>query len=150
MAKLIDFNPVRAVDVKLPKDAVFIIANSLAISTKAATAHTRYNLRVVECRLSAIVLAIKLGTSQAEAIGFKTLREVQNHHRLTLQESVANVKDYIHKQVFKALELQEIIGQSLETLFADSPTSLMVLEHNIDDGFKLHDRGEPAIKKYRE
>ncbi|KAJ9512203.1 hypothetical protein QJQ45_012751 [Haematococcus lacustris] len=61
VAKLIDFNPVRAADVVLPAGAVFVIGNSLAVSNKAVGAHKRYNLRVVECRLAAAMLARELG-----------------------------------------------------------------------------------------
>lgn len=52
---------------QLPAEATFVIANSLAESKKAVTADTCYNLRVVECRLAAIVLAIQLGQPQ---VGF--------------------------------------------------------------------------------
>ena len=52
---------VRAADVKLPEGATFVIANSLTISNKAETAATRYNMRVVECRLATAVLANQLG-----------------------------------------------------------------------------------------
>ena len=51
----------RAADVKLPEGATFVIANSLAVSNKAETAATRYNMRVVECRLATAVLANLLG-----------------------------------------------------------------------------------------
>ena len=51
----------RAADVKLPEGATFVIANSLTISNKAETAATRYNMRVVECRLATAVLANLLG-----------------------------------------------------------------------------------------
>lgn len=54
MAKLIEFNPLRATDIMLPKNAVFVIAHSQAYHNKASTAD--YNLRVAECRLAAQVL----------------------------------------------------------------------------------------------
>ena len=53
-AELIDFNPVRASDVKLPAGGTFVIAHSLAESQKAVTAATNYNNRVVECRLASV------------------------------------------------------------------------------------------------
>lgn len=52
---------VRSSDVLLPEDATFVIANSLTESKKAETGATKYNLRVVECRLAAAVLAVLLG-----------------------------------------------------------------------------------------
>ena len=48
----------------LPEGATFVIANSLTVSAKAETAAGRYNMRVVEDRLAAIVLALALGKSQ--------------------------------------------------------------------------------------
>lgn len=59
-----DLNPqVRATDVVLPPNAVFVVANSLAVSNKAEAAPRRYNLRVVECRLAAMMVALALGAT---------------------------------------------------------------------------------------
>ena len=52
---------VRAEEVLLPAEATFVIANSLTESQKAVTADVKYNLRVVECRLAAMVLAVHMG-----------------------------------------------------------------------------------------
>uniref|UniRef100_A0A8C9EL45 Galactokinase 2 n=1 Tax=Pavo cristatus TaxID=9049 RepID=A0A8C9EL45_PAVCR len=49
-AKLIEFSPLRATDVRLPSGAAFVIANSCVEMNKAATSH--YNIRVMECRLA--------------------------------------------------------------------------------------------------
>ena len=49
-AKLIEFNPVRSTDVRLPEGAVFVISNCLRELNKASTSH--YNTRVAECRLA--------------------------------------------------------------------------------------------------
>lgn len=45
---------VRATDVVLPAGAVFVVANSLAVSNKAESATKHYNLRVVECRCAGL------------------------------------------------------------------------------------------------
>lgn len=37
----------------------------------------RYNLRVVECRLAAMVLAVALGKPASEAVAITTLKEVE-------------------------------------------------------------------------
>lgn len=52
-AKLIEFNPLRATDVKLPDGAVFVISNCCVEMNKAASSH--FNIRVVECRIAAKV-----------------------------------------------------------------------------------------------
>jgi hypothetical protein len=150
VAKLVEFNPVRAEDVHLPPGATFVIANSLTVSKKQETADKRcasggqggggvqqawaaagaprggcggrrgrwtaqpkpaaglrlsassstsgrlpppsrtpggrmpafaarcsYNLRVVECRLAAALMARKLGAPPTAAAAVKTLREVE-------------------------------------------------------------------------
>ena len=52
-AKLIEFNPLRATDVTLPKGATFVIANSLAQVNKAdSSGGSKYNVRVAECRIA--------------------------------------------------------------------------------------------------
>ena len=55
---------IRASDVVLPEGAVFVVANSLTVSNKAETAAGRYNMRVMECKLAAAVLAVMLGLSK--------------------------------------------------------------------------------------
>ena len=57
----------RAEDVLLPEEGTFVIANSLSVSAKAETAAGRYNMRVVECRLAAIWLALSLGMPRARS-----------------------------------------------------------------------------------
>jgi galactokinase len=77
VAMLVDFDPVRAAEVPLPADAVFVVGHSLAVSKKAETADKRYNLRVVECRLAAALLAKRLGGTTDEAASVRTLRDVE-------------------------------------------------------------------------
>jgi galactokinase len=55
---------IRTEDVTLPDGAIFVIANSLAVSQKAVSAAKQYNLRVVECRLAAALLGLRLGVSK--------------------------------------------------------------------------------------
>ncbi len=64
----------RAADVVLPSGCTFVVANSLAVSNKAEGAHKRYNMRVVECRAAASVLARALGVAKEIAAGIKTLK----------------------------------------------------------------------------
>lgn len=63
---LVTTTQVRATDVVLPAGATFVIANSLTVSSKQETGATRYNLRTVECRLAAMVLAVTLGQSKVQ------------------------------------------------------------------------------------
>ncbi|WOL05782.1 galactokinase [Canna indica] len=132
-AELIDFNPIRASDVQLPAGGTFIIAHSLAESQKAVTAATNYNNRVVECRLAAIVLAIKLGMSSEEAISnVKTLSDVEglcvsfagNHGS---SDPGFAVKELLKEEPYTAEDIEKITGASLTSIFANSSSSLDVL-----------------------
>uniref|UniRef100_A0A0D9W113 Galactokinase n=1 Tax=Leersia perrieri TaxID=77586 RepID=A0A0D9W113_9ORYZ len=132
-AELIDFNPIHATDVQLPPGGTFVIAHCLAESKKAETAATNYNNRVVECRLAAIVLAIKLGMEAKKAVSsVTTLSDVEG-----LCVSFAGkeggsdpgvaVKKLLHEEPYTAEEIEKITGQSLTSVFQSSQTSLDVL-----------------------
>lgn len=73
------FPTLSATPVALPHGAVFVCANSLVVSDKAASAKFQYNLRVVETLAAARALALRLGVKVGpkEAI---TLREVLGRH----------------------------------------------------------------------
>ena len=79
-AKLIEFNPkLKATDIEIPQSVLLVIANSLAPSPKLATLYKRYNMRVVECRLALIILAIKLGKADLPSkVAYKTFYELQS------------------------------------------------------------------------
>ncbi|KAJ2617589.1 galactokinase [Coemansia sp. RSA 1365] len=66
-ALFIEFDPVlKATAVELPKSdpaLAFVIANTLVVSDKYVTAPVYYNLRVVETRIGALILAKHLGIS---------------------------------------------------------------------------------------
>ncbi|KAM0984737.1 hypothetical protein ACFX2I_012022 [Malus domestica] len=133
-AELIDFNPIRATDVQLPAGGTFVVAHSLADSQKAVTAATNYNNRVVECRLAAIVLGIKLGMKPQEAISnVKTLSDVEGlcmSFASTRESSdpVVAVKENLKEEPYTAGEIEKIIGESLPSILRDSPSSLDVLK----------------------
>ncbi|XVF28183.1 hypothetical protein REPUB_Repub15cG0006900 [Reevesia pubescens] len=143
-AELIDFNPIRATDVKLPVGGTFVIAHSLAESQKAVTAATNYNNRVVECRLAAIMLGIKLGMKPQEAISkVKTLSDVEG---LCVQfagdrgsnDPVLAVKEFLKEEPYTAEEIEKITEENLPSILGDNPTSLDVLK--AAKHFKLHQR----------
>ncbi|KAF3784977.1 Galactokinase [Nymphaea thermarum] len=132
-AELIDFNPIRATDVQLPEGGTFVIAHSLAESQKAVTAATNYNNRVVECRLAAVVLGIKLGMVPKEAITkVKTLSDVEGLCVSFAKERgssdlLLSIKEFLHEEPYTAEAIEKITEESLTTIFAKSPTSLDVL-----------------------
>ncbi|KAJ1763128.1 galactokinase [Coemansia sp. RSA 1752] len=70
-ALFIEFDPaLKATPVKLPESNspfVFVIANTLVVSDKHVTAPVCYNLRVVETRIGALILARHLGVADHRA-----------------------------------------------------------------------------------
>ncbi|CBI22858.3 hypothetical protein VitviT2T_006144 [Vitis vinifera] len=152
-AELIDFNPVRATDVQLPAGGSFVIAHSLAESQKAVTAATNYNNRVVECRLAAIVLGIKLGMKPQQAIAeVKTLSDVEglcvsfaSDHGSS--DPVVAVKEFLKEEPYTAEEIEKIIEESLPSVFGNSPTSLDVLK--AAKHFKLFQRASHVYSEAR-
>ncbi|KAL0457519.1 UNVERIFIED_CONTAM: Galactokinase [Sesamum latifolium] len=143
-AALIDFNPIRGTEVQLPAGGTFIIAHSLAESQKAVTAATNYNNRVVECRLASIVLGIKLGMKPEEAIEkVKTLSDVEGlcvsfAGKNNSSDPVLAVKEFLKEEPYSAEDIEQITNAKLETIFANSPSSLDVLK--AAKNFKLHQR----------
>ncbi|KAH9765395.1 Galactokinase [Citrus sinensis] len=174
-AELIDFNPIRTTDVQLPAGGTFVVAHSLAESLKAITAASNYNNRVVECRLTAIVLAIKLGMKPQEAISkVKTLSDVEglcvafackngssdpvfavkhlDHFGLVyaclfsvvdpyffqIAKYCLLLKEFLRKEPYTALDIEKITEEKLTSIFANSSSSLDVL--NAAKQYKLHQR----------
>ncbi|WIA29079.1 hypothetical protein OEZ86_011590 [Tetradesmus obliquus] len=80
VAMHVEFNPVHASPVRLPKGAAFVVANCLAASHKAETAASRFNLRVLECRLAAMLLAKLLSAHSTATSGSS------GHASYTLQQ----------------------------------------------------------------
>ncbi|KAG2454377.1 hypothetical protein HYH02_001400 [Chlamydomonas schloesseri] len=135
VAMHVEFNPVRGVCVVLPPGATFVIANSLAVSNKAETAPKRYNLRVVECRLAAVLLAMALGMSREDALAkVRTLRDVEpliaaahsgQHDGATCAAAVA---EHL-KESYTLSELEDALGGKLaDLLFTGEPGSVRALQ----------------------
>ncbi|GAA0170876.1 carbohydrate kinase [Lithospermum erythrorhizon] len=144
IAKLIDFNPIRATDVQLPAGGTFVIAHSLAQSEKAVTAAVNYNNRVVECRIAASILAIKLGMKPQEAIStIKTLSDVEGlcvsfAGTRGSSDPVVAVKEILNEEPYNTEDVEKIVEEKLEKVFANSPTSLDVVR--AAKQYKLHQR----------
>jgi N-acetylgalactosamine kinase len=153
VAKQVEFNPIRAMDVVLPPGATFVVANSLAVSDKAVGAHRRYNMRVIECRLAAIVLALALGKDAPSALSsVKMLKDVEplvaekygggspGSIGLLAMASQA-VKNHLHEGRYTLEEIEGLIGVKVEKVYEDSPVSLKVLlVAREDGGLLLRDR----------
>ncbi|XP_033023699.1 N-acetylgalactosamine kinase isoform X4 [Lacerta agilis] len=122
-AKLIEFNPLRATDVRLPEGVAFLIANSCVEMNKAATSH--FNIRVMECRLAAKLLAKSRGLDW-KAVA--KLQEVQVKLKLSLEEMLAVVEEVFHPEPYSIEEIGKNLGISSKEL------RTQILSQNTQDG----------------
>lgn len=146
-AKLIEFNPVRGFDVALPVNGIFIVANSLTVSNKAQTASERYNLRVVECRLAAMVLAKLLGLPNDQIQKIKTLKEVQHLDQFKAESSTEIVENLLKKGSYTLTEVHVILGFLVKHAFSDSPNGVRVLEFS---GGRIYELKKRALHVFQE
>ena len=111
IAKLIEFNPLETYDIALPKNACFVISNSLVESNKYITASSGYNMRVVETRLGSVLLAKNLNLPEWQKV--TTLHQVQKLAKLSFDELLESTEKYLQKgfytveSVSKSLSMEE-------------------------------------------
>ncbi|EZA47141.1 hypothetical protein DMN91_001108 [Ooceraea biroi] len=130
-AKLIEFDPLRATDVTLPENAVFVIAHSQAYHNKASSAD--FNLRVMECRLAAQMIAKKRNMDW-ELV--RRLFDIQECLIYDLDEMVDVVKMNLHEEPYTLDEICEALNTNYEQL---KETSL-IGPVNASQTFKLYQR----------
>lgn len=138
-ASHIQFHPLNSTPVKLPEGGVFVISNSFYQAPKAVTAATGYNLRVVEGRLAAKLIAKAQGLK--DFLQYTSLRDVQHDvGDKSLEEMQEVAKMSLHPEPYTTVELEELLGVALkqETLFSDRPAAAKVLE--VNNSFKCLDR----------
>nr|XP_060611294.1 N-acetylgalactosamine kinase [Anolis sagrei ordinatus] len=130
-AKLIEFNPLRATDVKLPEGVAFVIANSCVEMNKAATSH--FNIRVMECRLATKLLAKSRGLDWK---AMQKLQDVQIKLKRSLEEMLDVVEEVLHPEPYSIEEIGEKLGISPKELRSE------ILSQNTQDvaTFKLYQR----------
>ncbi|XP_025901523.1 N-acetylgalactosamine kinase [Nothoprocta perdicaria] len=132
-AKLIEFTPLRATDVRLPSGAAFVIANSCVEMNKAATSH--YNIRVAECRLATKLLSKSKGLDWKKML---KLQDVQVRLGVSLEEMLTIVEEVFHPEPYSTEEICKCLGISLEEL------RTQILSQNTRDvsTFKLYQRAK--------
>ncbi|XP_073160067.1 N-acetylgalactosamine kinase isoform X3 [Lepidochelys kempii] len=132
-AKLIEFSPLRATDVRLPSGAAFVIANSCVEMNKAATSH--YNIRVMECRLATKLLLKSKGLEWKKML---KLQDVQAKLGVSLKEMLTIVEEVFHPEPYSVEEICTCLGISLEEL------RTQILSQNTQDvtSFKLYQRAK--------
>ena len=105
-AFMINFNPLVPSRVSIPPGHQFVVANSLVSALKAAS-DSRFNDRVVECRLAAKVIATKKGLDWRT---INKLKEVQDALGCKLSQMSAIVKECLHQEGYSKEEVCEILG----------------------------------------
>ncbi|XP_069766654.1 N-acetylgalactosamine kinase [Narcine bancroftii] len=132
MAKLIEFNPLRATNVKVPSGAVFVIANSCKEMNKAATTH--FNIRVMECRIAAKVLAKTKGLEWQKVL---KLGDLQQELGVDLETMLSTVEQVLHPEPYSREEVCQCLAISQKELSN-------ILSQNTQDvtSFKLYQRAQ--------
>jgi len=145
-AKNINFNPLSTEDVRLPDNAAFVIAHSCTSKEKAKS--NDFNRRVVECRLSSLILQ-KYKTGEINLDKILTLKGVQELYGATLENMVTQLdyafarKDKAPSDLFSREEVCQILGITDEMLAAK------ILSANTQDvtEFNLHNRAEHVFSE---
>jgi len=104
-AQMIEFIPeLKGTKVKLPANAVFVIANSLVEANKAAS--DGYNIRVAECRLATWILAKAAGLDDFEK--FSKVKLLQVELDWSVRQMLDLVEANIHEEPYSAQEVRKI------------------------------------------
>eukprot|EP00826_Nyctotherus_ovalis_P015448 TRINITY_DN14396_c0_g1_i2.p2 TRINITY_DN14396_c0_g1~~TRINITY_DN14396_c0_g1_i2.p2 ORF type:complete len:211 (+),score=57.36 TRINITY_DN14396_c0_g1_i2:856-1488(+) len=92
---------------------------------------TRYNKRVVECRIGLVLLCLKTGQAKSPTEKkFKTFYELQKALNYTYPQMLELVKTHIKKEPFTPEDVKTIIGSDLKELISDIPNHEIVLSSN--------------------
>ncbi|VDN55077.1 unnamed protein product [Dracunculus medinensis] len=131
-ALLIEFNPLRSEKIYLPENAHFAVLHSGRMLSKAAS--SQYNERVVECRISAQIIAKKKGISDWKSI--RTLGILAKKLERCADEMLKIVEDIFISPVYS----RELILNALE--ISDNEFRLSLLSNNTQEmqEFKLLQR----------
>ncbi|XP_029289333.1 N-acetylgalactosamine kinase [Cottoperca gobio] len=132
-AKLIEFQPLRATDVKLPDGAVFVISNCCVEMNKAASSH--FNIRVVECRIATKVLAQARGLDSSR---FLKLVQVQTELKASLEEMLTLVDEVLHPEPYSREEICKVLNVTSEQF----STELLSANTRHVTHFKLYQRAK--------
>jgi N-acetylgalactosamine kinase len=148
-AKFIEFYPeIRTTDVNIPKDAVLVIANSLTPSAKILTVGTRYNKRVVECRLALILISLHTkAIEKPTELGLKHFMDLQTHLQIGLTKMQELAEECILPSPYKRAGLEEVLGVKLEEVLSDIPNYEKVLGVSPEPEYFLYNRAMHVLKE---
>lgn len=107
-AQYIEWEPLTATSTNLPRNAYFIIANSLTKANKAATSD--FNQRVIECRLACRILAKNANLPWKEYERFASLQKALKCTLTEFEEFASRVLGqdlYSRDDIINLLEVDE-------------------------------------------
>ena len=137
-AMMIEFNPVRPSEVKLPHGYSFIISNTNVQAKKAADSH--FNTRAAECHIAARVIAKMKNLDWRQVNKLKVLADSL---QLPLCEMSSVVTNCLHPDAYSREEICKILEISDQELVTEclSEKSAKV------KSFKLHDRAKHVYEE---
>jgi len=144
----IDFNPLCSHKVALPAGCSFVIADSLTPSPKMLTLATRYNKRVVECRLAVALIQHNLGILKPidDPKALKTLKQFQDQQGLDLDDLEALIIEHLDQPTYTHSTLQTVFNTTeIMPFVSDIPYSDTVLLQNTE--FKLRQRALHVVQE---
>ncbi|OEH74101.1 N-acetylgalactosamine kinase [Cyclospora cayetanensis] len=114
-ASLISFHPLSVELLKLPENCSLALGYCGTDAKKVEGSHKKYNLRVLECKLAALLLmgAKPSSSSPVESLERIDLSYVQSTFLGTLQDAVAAVERTFHEEPYTKEELESILGDLL-------------------------------------
>ena len=139
-AKMIEFNPIRLTDVRLPAGTCFVISNTLVEENKAAPA-SRYNERVAECRLATKAIAKAKGVEEWR--GVQKLLHLQDALGGGLEDLAGAVEETLQPEVYNRDDVCNCLGisdEELESLALSEKSKHMT-------AFHLHDRAKHVFQE---
>lgn len=137
-AMMIEFDPVRPSEVRLPAGHSFIISNTLVQANKAVA--SQFNTRVAECHLAARVIAKKKGLNWREV---RKLILLADSLGLPLDEMAAIVTEHLHPEPYTREEICKVLEITDEELIREC-----LSEKSKDvQSFKLHDRAKHVYEE---
>ncbi|MFA5858145.1 MAG: galactokinase [Elusimicrobiota bacterium] len=147
----IDFSPLEIHAVQLPKEYVFVVANSNVHAEKSGAAQMEYNRRVSECRLGTVILEKYLqknGYPNAKLKWYGTLREAKYK---TVVENFSDILEKVfHPEPYSLEEVAKTVGCDTQNVVTRCLTlkTGKVFDTPVD-GFKIKQRAVHVITEWQ-
>jgi N-acetylgalactosamine kinase len=142
----IDFFPLSVSQAALPPGYVFVVCNSLVAAPKAASARDAYNTRVVECRLSAALVAHHLTVDLKQV---QRLADVSPASlRMPVDQVAETAREVLHEAPWTLDEIARHLGVSREFIvhrYCTTGTGSVVEEP--PDGYRLLQRYRHVVSE---